>query len=278
MSGTNRQDENAKIVGAVELGLMATEHLVQRKAPTRKPALRAIRQGGGADHVGAAWFQTIALLVARPGGLQLLQRRGRFRADHERLLGAACDRLVQRIGQIGHVALDLVNVGSGGTRGEVNVSSACAGMTPASSAKTVAVASRARKLDMVDHLNLVVQRIELDRSPRACLLAERLEHLIGRHVGELDGDLQRLSARRRGHEERVADGLRQLRDALIQRTRPLEGHQPLQVLGHDGNRGRNLGGRQLTQLCHLGIDMLDALPQRLLGFGIPGVATVVGTG
>ena len=42
---------------------------------------------------------------------------------------------------------------------------------------------------MVDHLNLVVQRIELDGGPRAGLLAERLEHLIGRHVGELDGDL-----------------------------------------------------------------------------------------
>ena len=41
---------------------------------------------------------------------------------------------------------------------------------------------------MMDHLHLVVERIDLDGGLRAGLLAERLEHLKGGHRGNLDGD------------------------------------------------------------------------------------------
>ena len=38
-----------------------------------------------------------------------------------------------------------------------------------------------RSLDMMDHLHLVVERIDLDGRPRARLLTECLENLKGRH-------------------------------------------------------------------------------------------------
>ena len=125
--------------------------------------------------------------------------------------------LFSGLAEIGHVLLDLVRcrIGRDARRRQRVVG--LRRHDAAKPAKTVAVASRARKLDMVDHLNLVVQRIDLHR--RACpgLLAERLEHLIGGHRGNLDGDVDRLRVGRRGRVERVADALRELGDSLIQR-------------------------------------------------------------
>ncbi len=87
---------------------MPAQHLVERKAAGGQPTLRAIGECRGADHRGAAGLQPVALLVAGPGRLQRFQRGRRLGADNERILGGAGDGLVQRIGQLGDVLLDLI--------------------------------------------------------------------------------------------------------------------------------------------------------------------------
>jgi len=70
---------------------------------------------------------------------------------------------------------------------------------------------------MMDHLHLVVERIDLNGGPRARLLAECPESLKGGQGGNLDSDVDRLRIRRGSRVEGVADTLGELGDGLIQR-------------------------------------------------------------
>ena len=80
----------------------------------------------------------------------------------------------------------------------------------------------------MDHLHLVVERIDLDGGVRPGLLAKRLEHLVGRHRRDLDRNRDRLRVGRRGGVKCIADALRELGDRLIEGSVPLEGDDALQ--------------------------------------------------
>ena len=137
---------------------------------------------------------------------------------------------------------------------------------------TVAAVSNAWNLDldMVDDLDLVVQRIDLNGRASSRLSAQGLKDLVGRHRGHSDRNVEGLRVCRRRRVERVADAGREPGDPLIQWPAPLERYEALQIRGHNRRHLPRNHWRQPAELGHLGVDMLHALPQRLFRVGHAG--------
>ena len=82
LSGADRKHQGAEVVNAVELRLIAPQHLIDREGPGCEATLRAIGQRRLPKLVGTSRLQPVAMLVTRPRRLQRLERRRAFAANH----------------------------------------------------------------------------------------------------------------------------------------------------------------------------------------------------
>src|SRR5208283_4001984 len=129
-----------------------------------------------------------------------------------------------------------------------------------------AVTCNARRLDMMDHLDHMMLRIDAHRGLAASILSDLMQNVIDPPRALADRDHERLRVRWRADGHRVAYGLRKRLDRPVEWPAPLETDHPVKFARHNVRRRDACDSRlPLADPADFRVDFSHTLLQREFG-------------